>query len=179
MKRFLLGLLPLVLAGCPTTTAMLVGAPALLSKSEFDERRAETKQQIEKGLISKEAGETNCREMLHTVDRNHSAPPPVDPAICDFGSFADNLYELTKSVESGALTPELWVTKCQQLTGLPSGKDLCRYDPFMDRLAQWRRLVKEGQANKEGAEMDCRNHVKQVRQHPIPGPEISEDACKL
>jgi hypothetical protein len=179
MRRFLLNLLPLVLAGCPTTTAMMVGAPALLSKSEFDERRAETKQQIEKGLISKEAGETNCRQMLHTVDRNHSAPPPVDPAICDFGSVADTLYELTKSVESGALTPELWVTKCQQLTRAPSGKNECRYDPFMDRLAQWGRLVKEGRANKEGAEMDCRNYVKQVRQHPIPGPEIKEEACNL
>ena len=100
MRRLLLALLPLALAGCPTTTAMLVGAPALLSKSEFDERRTETKQQIEKGLISKEAGEINCRQMLNTVDRNHAAPPPVDPTVCEFGSFADKLYELTRSTES-------------------------------------------------------------------------------
>lgn len=93
--------------------------------------------------------------------------------------MADTLYQLTKSVESGALTPELWVTKCQQLAGVPSGKNECRYDLFMDRLAQWRHLVKEGQAEKEGAEMDCRNYVKQVRQHPIPGPEIKEEACNL
>lgn len=179
MRRFLLGLLPQVLAGCPTTTAMLVGAPALLSKSEFDERRTETKQQIEKGLISKETGETNCRQMLNGVDRNHAAPPPVDPAICEFGSFADKRHELTRSVESGALTPELWVIKCRQLAGQPSGKDVCRYDPFADRITQWRRLVDETKASKEGAEMDCRNYVKQVRQHPIPGPEITEDACKL
>ena len=179
MRRLLLALLPLALAGCPTTTAMLVGAPALLSKSEFDERRTETKQQIEKGLISKEAGEINCRQMLNTVDRNHAAPPPVDPAVCEFGSFADKLYELTRSTESGALTPELWVTKCKQLAGQPSGKDVCRYDPFAVRISQWRRLVNEGKASKEGAEMDCRNYVKQVHQHPIPGPEISEDACKL
>jgi hypothetical protein len=179
MRRLLLALLPLALAGCPTTTAMLVGAPALLSKSEFDERRTETKHQVEKGLISKEVGETNCRQMLNTVDRNHAAPPPVDPAICEFGSFADRRYELTRSVESGALTPELWVTKCKQLAGQPSGKDVCVYDPFADRMAQWRRLVKEGKSTQEGAEMDCRNYVKQARQHPIPGPEINEDACKL
>jgi hypothetical protein len=179
MRRLLLALLPLVLTGCPTTTAMLVGAPALLSKSEFDERRTEAKQQVEKGLVSKETGEANCRQMVNTADRNHSAPPPVDPAICDFGSYADKRYELTRSVESGALTPELWVTKCRQLSGQPSGKDLCVYDPFAERIAQWRRLVNEGKAAKEGAEMDCRNHVKQARQHPIPGPEISEDACTL
>jgi hypothetical protein len=179
MPRFLLALLPFVLAGCPITTAMLVGAPALLSKSEFDDRRTETKRQIEKGLISKEAGETNCRQMLNTVDRNHAAPPPVDPAVCEFGSFADKLYELTRSVESGALTPELWVTKCKQLAEQSAGKDVCRYEPFAERMTQWRRLVNEGKATKEGAEMDCRNYVKQVRQHPIPGPEINEDACKL
>ncbi|MGQ0556522.1 MAG: hypothetical protein ACT4PN_11345 [Nitrospiraceae bacterium] len=158
---------------------MLVGAPALLSKSEFDERRTETKQQIEKGLISKEAGETSCRQMLNTVDRNHAAPPPVDPAICEFGSFADKLYVLTRSVESGALTPDLWVTKCQQLAGQSSGKYDCRYDPFADRIIQWRRVVHEGTASKEGAEMDCRNYVQRVRQHPIPGPEIKEDACNF
>ncbi|MGZ8380659.1 MAG: hypothetical protein ACXW4C_03545 [Nitrospira sp.] len=179
MRQLLLGLLSMVLAGCPTTTAMLVGAPALLSKSEFDERRTETKQQIQKGLISKEAGETSCRQMLNTVDRNHAAPPPVDPATCEFGSFADQLYELTRSVESGALTSELWVTKCKQLAGQSSGKDVCRYDPFADRIVQWRRAVQEGKASKEGAEMDCHNYVKQVRQHPIPGPEIKEDDCKL
>lgn len=179
MRRFLLALLPLVLAGCPTTTALVVGAPALLSKSEFDERRTETKQQIEKGLISKEAGETSCRQMLNTVDRNHAAPPPVDPAVCEFGSFADKRYELTRSVESGALTPELWVTKCKQLTGQPSSQDRCVYDPFVDRLIQWRRLITEGKTSQEGAEMDCRNYVKQVREHPIPGPEIREEACKL
>ena len=179
MQRFLLALLPLVLAGCPTTTALVVGAPALLSKSEFDERRTETKQQIEKGLISKEAGETSCRQMLNTVDRNHAAPPPVDPATCAFGSFADKRYELTRSVESGALTPELWVTKCKQLAESSSNHDHCVYDPFADRLIQWRRLIIEGKASQEGAEMDCRNYVKQVRQHPIPGPEISEEACTL
>ena len=179
MRLLFFALIPFVLGGCPTTTALVVGAPALLSKSEFDERRTETKHQIEKGLISKEAGETNCRQMLNTVDRNHAAPPPVDPAICEFGSFTDKRYELTKSVESGALTPELWVVKCQQLAGQPSGIDVCRYDPFADRMIQWRRLVSEGKASKEGAEMDCRNYVKQVRQHPIPGPEITEDACKL
>jgi hypothetical protein len=27
--------------------------------------------------------------------------------------------------------------------------------------------------------MDCRNYVQRVRQHPIPGPEIKEDACKF
>jgi hypothetical protein len=27
--------------------------------------------------------------------------------------------------------------------------------------------------------MDCRNYVQRVRQHPIPGPEIKEDDCKL
>lgn len=111
MRRLLLALLPLVLAGCLTTTA-------LLSKSEFDERRAVPKQQIEKGLISKEAGETSYCRMLNTVDRNHAAPPSVDPAVCDFGSFADTRYELFRSVESGALTRELWVTKCKQLIGL-------------------------------------------------------------
>ncbi len=179
MRLLFLGLLPFVLSGCPTTTALVVGAPALLSKSEFDERRTETKQQIEKGLISKEAGETNCRQMLNTVDRNHAAPPPVDPAICEFGSFADKRYELIRSVESGALTPELWEIKCQQLAGQPIGNDACRYDPFADRMTHWRRLVDEGKASKEGAEMDCRNYVKQVRQHPIPGQEITEDACKL
>ncbi len=179
MRRLLLALLPLALAGCPTTTAIVVGAPALLSKSQFDERRTETKQQIEKGLISKEAGETNCRQMLNTVDRNHAAPPPVDPAICEFGSFADKRYELTRSVESGALTPELWVTKCKQLAGQSSEKDGCVYDPFADRIVHWQRLVREGKASKEGAEMDCRNYVKQVREHPIPGPEINEDACTL
>jgi hypothetical protein len=179
MRGLFLALLPLILAGCPTTTAMLVGAPALLSKSEFDERRTETKQQIEKGLITKEAGETSCRQMLNTVDRNHAAPPPVDPAVCEFGSFADKRYELTRSVESGALTPELWVTKCKQLAGQPSEKDVCRYDSFAERIIQWRRLVDEGKATKEGAEMDCRNYVKQARQHPIPGPEMNEDACKL
>lgn len=179
MRLFFLGLLPLALAGCPTTTALMVGAPALLSKSEFDERRTETKQQIEKGLISKEAGETNCRQMLNTVDRNHAAPPPVDPAICEFGSFADKRYELTRSVESGALSPELWVTKCQQWAGQPIGENACRYDPFADRMAQWRRLVDEGKASKEGAEMDCRNYVKQVHEHHIPGPDIAEEACKL
>lgn len=179
MRGVFLVLLPFVLAGCPTTTALVVGAPALLSKSEFEERRTETKQQIEKGLISKEAGETNCRQMLSTVDRNHAAPPPVDPAICEFGSFADQRYELSKSVESGALTPELWATKCQQLAGRPAGQDVCRYDPFADRMTHWRRLVSEGQASKEGAEMDCRNYVKQAREHHIPGPEIGEDACKL
>ena len=179
MRLLLLALLPFALTGCPMTTALVVGAPALLSKSEFDERRTETKQQIEKGLISKEAGETNCRQMLNTVDRNHAAPPPVDPAICEFGSFADKLHELTRSVESGALTPELWVTKCKQLVGQTSGKDRCVYDPFADRITQWRRLVTEGKATKEGAEMDCRNYVQHTRQHPIPGPEITEDACKL
>jgi len=179
MRRLLLALLPLVLAGCPTTTALVVGAPALLSKSEFDERRTETKQQIEKGLISKEAGETSCRQMLNTVDRNHAAPPPVDPAVCAFGSFADQRYELTRSVESGALTPELWVTKCRQLTGQSSSQDRCVYNPFADRLVQWRRLITEGKASPEGAEMDCRTYVKQVREHPIPGPEIREEACKL
>jgi hypothetical protein len=179
MRRFLLVLLPVVLTGCPTTTALMVAAPALLFKSEFDEKRTETKQQVEKGLISKETGETSCRQMLHTAERNHAAPPPVDPAVCEFGSFADKRYELTRSVESGVLTPELWVTKCKQLAGLPAEKDTCRYDPFADRLTQWKRLVKEGQATKEGAEMDCRNYVKQVRQHPIPGPEILEEACKL
>ncbi len=179
MRRLLLGLLPLVLAGCPTTTAMMVGAPALLSKSEFDERRTETKRQIETGLISKEAGETNCRQMLNAVDRNHAAPPPVDPAACEFGSFADRLYELTRSVESGTLTADLWVTKCKQLAGQPSGRDVCRYDPFAERIIQWRRLVHEGKASKEGAEMDCRNHVRQVRRHPVPGPEIKEDDCKF
>ena len=179
MRRLLLGLVPLVLAGCPTTTAILVGAPALLSKSEFDERRTETKQQIEKGLISKEAGETSCRQMLNTVDRNHAAPPPVDPAVCEFGSFADTRYELTRSVESGALTPDLWVTRCKQLAGQPSGRDVCRYDPFAERIIHWRRFVHESTASKEGAEMDCRNHVQQVRQYPIPGPEIKEDDCKF
>ncbi|MGC4097262.1 MAG: hypothetical protein QM706_09115 [Nitrospira sp.] len=179
MRRLVLAFLPLALAGCPTTTAMLVGAPALLSKSVFDERRTETKQQIDKGLISKEAGETSCRQMLNTVDRNHAAPPPVDPAVCDFGSFADKLYDLTRSVESGALTPELWVAKCRQLAGQSSGKDRCVYDPFADRIVQWQRLIQEGKATKEGAEMDCRNYVKQVREHPIPGPEIKEDMCRL
>jgi len=179
MRQFLFGLLPLILAGCPTTTAMLVGAPALLSKSEFDERRTEVKQQIEKGLISKEAGETSCRQMLNTVDRNHAAPPPVDSAVCEFGSFADKRYELTRSVESGALTPELWVTKCKQLAGPHSEKDACVYDPFAERISQWRRLVNEGKASKEGAEMDCRNYVKQVHEHPIPGSELKEDACKF
>jgi hypothetical protein len=113
MQRFLLGFLPLGLAGSPTTTAMMVGAPALLSKSKFDERWAETKQQVENGLISKEAGETNYSQMLHTVDRNHSDPPPVDPAIYDFGSFADNLCELTKSIESGTASPNggVWLKK--------------------------------------------------------------------
>jgi hypothetical protein len=179
MRLLLLALLPVVLAGCPTTTALVVGAPALLSKSEFDERRTETKQQIEKGLISKEAGETSCRQMLNNVDRNHAAPPPVDPAVCEFGSFADKLHELTRSVESGAITPELWVTKCKQLAARPSEKDGCRYDPFAERIAQWRRLIKEGKSTQEGAEMDCRNYVKQVREHPIPGPEIKEEVCKL
>jgi len=179
MRQLFLALLSLALAGCPTTTAMLVGAPALLAKSEFDERRTETKQQVEKGLISKETGETSCRQMLNAADRNHAAPPPVDPAICEFGSFADKRYELTRSVESGALTPELWVTKCQQLAGQASPNDVCRYDPFADRMTQWKRLVDEQKASKEGAEMDCQNYVKQVRQHPIPGPEITEDACKL
>ncbi len=179
MRRLLIAVLPITLAGCPTTTAMFVATPALLSKSEFDERRMETKQQIEKGLISKEAGETSCRQMLNTVDRNHAAPPPVDPSTCEFGSFADRRYELTRSVESGALTSELWMTKCKQLAGPPTGKDVCRYDPFADRISQWRRLVEEGKATKEGAEMDCRNFAKQARLHPIPGPEINEDACKL
>lgn len=179
MRLLFLGLLPIMLSGCPTTTALVVGAPALLSKSEFDERRTETKQQIEKGLISKEAGETNCRQMLNTVDRNHAAPPPVDPGICAFGSFADKRYELTRSVENGALTPELWAVKCQQLAEQSSEKEACRYDPFADRTTHWRRLVDEGKASKEGAEMDCRNYVKQAHEHHIPGPEITEDACKL
>ena len=91
MPRFLLALLPFVLAGCPTTTAMLVGAPALLSKSEFDERRTETKRQIEKGLISKGAGETNCRQMLNTADGNHAAPPPVDPPSVNSARSPTNL----------------------------------------------------------------------------------------
>lgn len=179
MRRLFLALLPLLLTGCPTTTALVVGAPALLSKSEFDERRTETKQQIEKGLISKEAGETSCRQMLNTVDRNHAAPPPVDPAVCEFGSFADKRYELTRSVESGALTPELWVTKCNQLTGQSSNHERCVYDPLADRLVQWRRLITEGKTSQEGAQMDCHNYVKQLREHPIPGPEIREEACKL
>ncbi len=179
MRQLLLALLPFVLAGCPTTTAMMVAAPALLSKSEFDERRIEAKQQVEKGLISKEVGEASCRQMLNTAERNHSAPPPVDPAVCEFGSFADKRHEVTRATESGALTPELWVTRCKQLAGESSVNDPCVYDPLADRLTQWRRLVKEGKAAREGAEMDCRNYVKQVRQHPIPGPEIKEDACKF
>ncbi|MDH4153136.1 MAG: hypothetical protein OEV01_05065 [Nitrospira sp.] len=179
MRRLLRALLPLVWAGCPTTMALVVGVPALFSKSEFDERRTETKQQIEKGLISKEVGEANCRQMLNTADRNHAAPPPVDPAVCEFGSFADKRHELTRSVESGALTPELWMTKCKQLAGQSSGKDVCRYDPFVERISRWHRLVNEGKSSREGAEMDCRNYVKWVREHPIPGPEISEDTCKF
>lgn len=179
MRRLLLALLPVVLAGCPTTTALLVAAPALLFKSEFDEKRIEAKQQVEKGLISKETGEVNCRQMLNTSERNHSAPPPVDPGVCEFGSFADKLHEVTRATESGALTPELWVTRCKQLAAESSVKHPCVYDPFAERMVHWRRLVKEGKAAKEGAEMDCRNYVKQVHEHPIPGPEIKEDACKL
>ena len=98
MRRLLLGLLPLVLVGCPTTTAMLVGAPALLSKSEFDERRTETKQQIQKGLISKEAGETSCRQMLNTVDRNHAAPPRLIPPPVSSGRLPTSCMN----------SPDLW-----------------------------------------------------------------------
>jgi hypothetical protein len=38
--------------------------------------------------------------MLNTAGRNYAAPPPVDPAICEFWSFADKRYELTKSVRA-------------------------------------------------------------------------------
>lgn len=88
-------------------------------------------------------------------------------------------YGRAHDLPRGHLTQELWVTECKQLGGQPSGKDVCRYDPFAERMAQWRRLVSEGKATKEGAEMDCRNYVKQARQHPIPGPEIAENTCKL
>jgi len=48
--------------------------------------------------------------------------PLVDPGICAGGSFADKHDELTRSVEGGALTPELWAITCQQLAGSPLRK---------------------------------------------------------
>lgn len=161
----LLGLL--LLPGC-----YLAAAPPFLFQSDFDDKRAALKQEVEKGLVSKEAAEISCRSMLGQVDRRHAAPPPYSPEICRFGSFADKRYELTKQAERGQLSSESWRRECLQIAGRPEGEDACTFDPLEDKVAQWKRLIETKQTTKEAVIIDCRSFLQTWRP---PGTSTAPD----
>lgn len=173
LGRCLTGLLGLLLSGC-----YLAAAPPFLFQSDFDDKRAALKQEVEKGLVSKEAAEISCRSMLGQVDRRHAAPPPYSPEICRFGSFADKRYELTKQAERGQLSAESWRRECLQIAGRPEGEDACTFDPLQDKVAQWRRLVEAKQTTREAVILDCRTFLQAWRPPGAAAPD-PDQRCRF
>lgn len=171
-RASLVSLALLSLAGC----YVLVASPFLF-QSDFDDKRSALKREVETGLVSKEAAEASCRSMLGQVDRGHAAPPPYPPESCDFGSFADKRYELTKMAERGQLSGESWRRECRQLAG--PDEAACRFDPLGDKVAQWKRLISAKQTTKEAVEIDCRTFLKEWRGAGDMPVRETEEACKF
>lgn len=165
------GLLVLV-GGC------YLAAPPFLFQSDFDDKRAALKQNVDQGLVSKEAAELSCLSMLGQVDRHHAAPPPYAPGICKFGSFADKQYELTKMTERGQITGESWRRECLQLPGRPD-EAACRFDPVGDNVIQWKRLIEGKRTSKEAAEIDCRTFIKEWPQAGHMTVRETEQVCQF
>jgi len=138
------------LSGC----ALLGYVPSLL-QSDFDEKRTELKQQVDQGLVSKEAAEGACVLMLRGVDRHHTAPPPYSDEVCHFGSFMDKRYELTKALNQGAISPKTWEHTCRDLPDQPKTGTPCELNQLQDKLKAWRSQIERGYTSKEAVTLDC------------------------
>jgi len=162
------------LQGC-----ILAAAAPFTIQNEFNDKRADLKAQVEKGAVPQQAGEAECVRMLGQVGRGMTAPPPISPDVCKFGSFADKRYELTGLVQKGTLTPESWERECRALPNKPSAGDPCKYDPIGEQVIEWKRLIADGRATKEMAEYDC---VKVVQAAHATGQQRAvkgHDVCRF
>ena len=164
----------LILEAC----ILFVAAPFTI-QNEFSEKRAALKDQVEKGLTPAAAGEAECLRMLDQVGRGMTAPPPISPEVCKFGSFADKRYELTLLVQKRTLTPEAWARECQALANKPVEGDPCKYDPIGEQLVEWKRLIADGRTSKEGAEHDCKKVVEAAASAGKQRTGSADDICQF
>jgi hypothetical protein len=149
-----LAVMLLAISGC----SLLVAAP-FLAQNTFDEKRAQLKREYQRDLFSHKAAFTACVSMLRQVDGRHTAPPPYSDDVCDFGSFADKRYELTKALEQGLISQDSWERECLNLPGKPATGNPCHLDQVQERLAVWRSQIQHGYATREAVKLDCDQFV--------------------
>ena len=168
-----------VLAGLALLMNGCLWALPFLITNDFDDKRSALKQNVEKGLITPQAGEAECLRMLDKEDRGHTTPSLFPPEVCRFGSFADQRYELVKAVQQGTKSPDAFVQECLVLSGKPETGEPCKYDPVGDQLAQLNRLVEQGRIPKEAAEYECPKLLSSAK--PVNGIPARSPAevCKF
>jgi hypothetical protein len=164
----------LMLVSCGLSGCVLLVAAPFLIQNDFDDKRTELKKDFAKGLVSKESAETSCLSMLRTVDRHHVAPPPYPDEICQFESFADKRYELTKVLNQGIISRDIWEQECRALPDRPPTGDPCHLDQFQEKLAVWRSQIERGYTTKEAVITDCLTVAS--AEH---GEEESKTICQL
>ena len=174
MRMIAVGASCLMLEAC----ILLVAAPFTI-QNEFNEKRAALKDQVEKGLIPPAAGEAECVRMLGQVGRGMTAPPPVSPEVCKFGSFADKRYELNLLVQKGTLTPEAWARECQALADKPVNGEPCKYDPIGEQVVEWKRMIADGRTSKEAVEHDCKKVVEAAASAGQQRAGNAHDTCQF
>ena len=162
------------LQGC----ILFVAAPFMI-QNEFNEKRAALKDQVEKGTVPREAGEAECVRMLGQVGRGMTAPPPISPDVCKFGSFADKRYELTLLVQKGTLTPDSWERECNALRDKPAVGEPCKYDPVGQQVVEWKRLIADGRTTKEAVEYDCQKVVSAANSTDKHRVRNAQDVCQF
>jgi len=174
--RRLAGLLvtSLGLQGC----ILFVAAPFTI-QNEFNDKRAALKTQVESGTIPREAGQAECLRMLGQVGRGMTAPPPISPDVCKFGSFADKRYELDLQVQKGTLTPDLWERQCNALADKPATGEPCKYDPVGQQVIEWKRLIADGRTTKQAAEYDCEKVVTAANNSNKQQVWSAQDVCRF
>lgn len=162
------------LQGC----ILFVAAPFTI-QNEFNEKRAALKAQVEKGAVPREAGEAECQRMLGQVGRGRTAPPPISPDVCKFGSFADKRYELSVLVQRGALSPDSWARECHALPNKPTSGEPCKYDPIGEQVVEWKRLIADSRTTKEAAEFDCLKVVNAANSTGQQRTWSAHDVCRF
>lgn len=163
-----------VLQGC----ILAVAAPFTI-QNEFNDKRAVLKDQVEKGIVPRDAGEAECLRMLDKVGRGMTAPPPISPDVCRFGSFADKRYELTLLAHKGTLTRDGWERECNALPNKPGAGDPCKYDPIGDQVVEWKRMIANGRATKDMVELDCRKVVMATHSTGQQRTASAHDVCQF
>ena len=121
----------------------------------FDTRRAMIKQEWADGRLPLDQASSGCRGILTQVDANHAALPAYLDRVCDFGSFYDEQYELSRAAEVGLISQTVWEQRCNAVISKSNDPRACIYDPLGDRIAAWKEAMASKYISKEAVQMDC------------------------